>query len=160
MSAMERIVDPHRSGSCRSPGTMELNRFLQSSHSRCRFNFALGKWPGRYPPTAAGIQVNFCRNPACANFGVPPAAPKKRGRRPKNEPLVAAVPGDYTVVAYGKGQPGRAQQLGGRTTACQGWCLRQVLQCFAPQYNRHIYADISDNIITKGTFLPASQVFD
>lgn len=27
--------------------------------------------PARVPPEAAGVQVNFCKNPVCCNFGVP-----------------------------------------------------------------------------------------
>lgn len=62
-------------------------------------------WPWRVPPIAAGIQVNFCRNPACANFGVPPGRPKKRGKPPKNKPKAPPAPGDYTSVSSGKDQP-------------------------------------------------------
>lgn len=48
------------------------------------------------------IQVNFCKNPSCANYGVP-ATSKKYARRSK-EP--ADVPGvDYKVVASGKDIP-------------------------------------------------------
>lgn len=36
MSGMEKAVDPLRSGSCRSPGTMNLNHILKSGHSPCR----------------------------------------------------------------------------------------------------------------------------
>lgn len=57
--------------------------------------------PSRYPPEAAGIQVNYCKNPKCANFGVPPH-PQKAYRR---KSITPAGPGDYTVVASGKGQP-------------------------------------------------------
>lgn len=55
------------------------------------------KWRWRYPPTAAGIQVNHCKNPRCENFGVPPND-KKAHRAP-------AARGDYVVVATGKGKP-------------------------------------------------------
>ena len=51
---------------------------------------------------AAGIQVNHCKNPSCANFGVPPT---HVGRRPKTAAGTVAGPGDYVVVASGKGQP-------------------------------------------------------
>lgn len=44
----------------------------------------------------AGIQVNFCKNPACASFGVPVATTSTLGRGPVNA---------YTVVAQGKGLP-------------------------------------------------------
>lgn len=62
-----------------------------------------GKWPWRFPPTAAGIQVNHCRNPRCANFGVPPHNEVKRGRPTAKAP--GPRPGDYTVQAHGKGLP-------------------------------------------------------
>ena len=61
--------------------------------------------PGRFPPTAAGIQVNHCKNPRCANFGVPPkpdATPPGRGRKPKTAP--APEPGDYLSIQV-KGVP-------------------------------------------------------
>lgn len=51
----------------------------------------------RFPPAAAGIQVNHCKNPKCANFGVPPKLESTRGS--------AVGPGDYTVVATGKDLP-------------------------------------------------------
>ena len=54
------------------------------------------KWPWRHPPTACGIQVNHCKNPLCANFGVEPAA-RKRGRLPAGEVRSKGV-GDYIVV--------------------------------------------------------------
>lgn len=56
-------------------------------------------WPGRFPPTAAGIQVNHCKNPRCANFGVPPkpdATPPGKGRKPKTAP--PPEPGDYLSI--------------------------------------------------------------
>lgn len=62
-----------------------------------------GKWPWRFPPTAAGIQVNHCRNPKCANFGVPPHNEAKRGSAARKPGGYG--PGDYRVVASGKGQP-------------------------------------------------------
>lgn len=61
------------------------------------------KWPWRFPPTAAGIQVNHCKNPKCRNFGVPPLHERKR-RRP-SEGTAVPMPGDYVVVATGKGLP-------------------------------------------------------
>lgn len=66
-----------------------------------------GKWPWRYPPTAAGIQVNHCKNPRCANFGVPPKdAPRtSRGRPPAGFIPPLPGPGDYIVVAHGRDEP-------------------------------------------------------
>jgi transposase-like protein len=60
--------------------------------------------PLRYPSTAAGIQVNHCKNPKCRNFGVIPkvlAGRKAGGTQPKFVPDI----GDYIVVAAGKGIP-------------------------------------------------------
>lgn len=53
----------------------------------------------RFPPTAAGTQVNHCKNPLCKNFGVPPkvdATAPGRGRRPKDAPAMG--PGDYLDI--------------------------------------------------------------
>lgn len=53
----------------------------------------------RFPSTAAGIQVNHCKNPVCKNFGVPPKAEATvpvRGRRPKSAP--GPEPGDYLAI--------------------------------------------------------------
>lgn len=33
--------------------------------------------PPRIPPEVGGIQVNFCKNPSCSNFGVPASAEKQ-----------------------------------------------------------------------------------
>ena len=33
----------------------------------------------RIPPEAGGIQVNFCKNPGCANYGVPARSTIRRG---------------------------------------------------------------------------------
>ena len=71
----------------------------KSSSDKTKF-----KWP-RYPPTAAGIQVNHCKSPTCRNFGVPPGPAPQREGRPKSEPPREPAPGDYIVVAPGKDQP-------------------------------------------------------
>jgi transposase-like protein len=66
------------------------------------------KPPWRYPPDAAGIQVNHCKNPTCANFGVPPkevVAKGPGGARPIGVPKKKAEPGDYKVTATGRGKP-------------------------------------------------------
>lgn len=56
------------------------------------------------PPAIDGIQVNFCKNPVCGNYGVPPKGSVPRGGVRKG--LTAPPePGDYTVVAAGKGIP-------------------------------------------------------
>lgn len=57
----------------------------------------------RVPPTAAGIQVNVCKNPMCQNFGVPPTPLKKWERRPKAADGAKAPPGpgDYGLAGRG-----------------------------------------------------------
>lgn len=59
----------------------------------------VAKW-WRYPPTAAGIQVNHCKNPLCGNFGVSPKEKSSgRGRRAKDAPPKGTPePGDYVVA--------------------------------------------------------------
>lgn len=71
----------------------------------------------RFPPTAAGIQVNHCKNPKCENFGVPPKAVAGRGRA--STPAAAVGPGDYTVVASGKDLPALKCRLCGEITPMQ-----------------------------------------
>lgn len=68
----------------------------KSSPAKSKF-----KWP-RYPPTAAGIQVNHCKSPTCRNFGVPPKLESPRGRAHAGR---TPGPGDYSVVATGKAKP-------------------------------------------------------
>ncbi|RMD99229.1 MAG: hypothetical protein D6816_15225 [Bacteroidetes bacterium] len=51
----------------------------------------------RIPPEHGGIQVNFCKNPACENFGVAASQKVQRGAGTKKD--------GYTVVAAGKGVP-------------------------------------------------------
>lgn len=53
----------------------------------------------RIPPVADGIQVNFCKNPSCTNFGFPAPQTTLRGQAAKNTPQ------PYTVVASGQGIP-------------------------------------------------------
>ncbi len=57
----------------------------------------------RVPGTAAGIQVNFCKSPLCANFGVPPLLRAKWERRPKAEDgsKLPPGPGDYGLSGGG-----------------------------------------------------------
>jgi len=47
------------------------------------------------PPLVDGLQVNFCRNPECANFGVPPSAMAAQYRR-------HTQPGDYILDPGGR----------------------------------------------------------
>ncbi|MGQ0530492.1 MAG: transposase, partial [Panacagrimonas sp.] len=56
--------------------------------------------PERIPPAADGIQVNFCKNPVCANYGVEPLAAIRRGGAAKG-------PHDgYRAVSVGMNVPG------------------------------------------------------
>lgn len=52
------------------------------------------------PGPSDGLNVNFCKNPKCGNFGTPETA--NRGRRSNGE---SARPGDYSIVAAGRGKP-------------------------------------------------------
>jgi len=54
----------------------------------------------RAPAAYEGLNVNFCKNPKCANFGVPETA-----HRAKRAPGAPAQPGDYSLVAAGRGKP-------------------------------------------------------
>lgn len=76
-----------------------------------------GKWPPRFPPAAAGIQVNHCKNPRCANFAVPPKPESKRGSAATRAADVG--PGDYRVVAAGKWLPQLKCLLCGETVPMQ-----------------------------------------
>jgi transposase-like protein len=51
----------------------------------------------RIPLEADGIQVNFCKNPLCANYGVPAAQSSNKGRGSNRDV--------YAVVAAGKNYP-------------------------------------------------------
>lgn len=65
-----------------------------------------GKKKERVPPEAAGIQVNFCKNPNCENFGVPASATR---RYRKGEEAFSATEIStgiaYTLNAGGKNTP-------------------------------------------------------
>ena len=54
----------------------------------------------RYPPAVGGVQVNHCKNPRCANFGIP--SKQTHQKRPSNW---RESPVDYSVVAGGKDYP-------------------------------------------------------
>jgi transposase-like protein len=73
----------------------------------------------RFPPTAAGIQVNHCKNPKCGNFGVPPkpgALARGGARTPRT---TAYEPGDYMVTSTGKDLPALKCHLCGEITPMQ-----------------------------------------
>lgn len=57
----------------------------------------------RVPPTAAGVQVNFCKSPLCANFCVSPTPRAKWERRAAAEDGSKALPGlgDYRLAGRG-----------------------------------------------------------
>jgi hypothetical protein len=55
----------------------------------------------RVPVEVDGIQVNFCRNPTCSNFGVAASQTVSRGR-----PALGAPPNPYTISGQGKGIQG------------------------------------------------------
>ena len=55
----------------------------------------------RVPPEVDGVQVNFCKNPTCPNFGVPASAAKQ----PRGRNAASKNRDPYTVVGSGKGVP-------------------------------------------------------
>jgi len=54
----------------------------------------------RAPAPYEGLNVNFCKNPKCANFGVAETL-----HRMKRAPGAPSQPGDYSLVASGRGKP-------------------------------------------------------
>jgi len=60
----------------------------------------------RVPPPVDGIDVNFCRNPTCGNFGVPIPGTATRGPGASNP---------YTVVATGRKSPAARCNVCGET---------------------------------------------
>jgi transposase-like protein len=61
----------------------------------------------RIPPSANEIQVNFCKNPSCDNFGIPAInTSQKRKDSPKDQ---------YTAIAHGKKKPAIKCNLCGET---------------------------------------------
>lgn len=52
----------------------------------------------RIPPAASGIQINFCKNPRCDNFGVPPRLNVTRGR-----PTSGSNRDEYNVSVWAPG---------------------------------------------------------
>lgn len=54
----------------------------------------------RAPGPFEGLNVNFCKNPKCANFGVP-----ETPHRPKRTSGTTPQPGDYMLTAAGRGKP-------------------------------------------------------
>ncbi len=61
----------------------------------------------RIPEEVDSIQVNFCRNPGCANFGVPASLTRQdRGRNPQDRD-------QYKVIGTGDAVPGLACRICG-----------------------------------------------
>lgn len=52
------------------------------------------------PASAEGIDVNFCKNPVCGNYGKLPSRNRPRGR---NAALQSEV--EYTIIANSKNMP-------------------------------------------------------
>jgi transposase-like protein len=65
----------------------------------------------RAPAPFAGLSVNHCKSPTCANFGVP-----ERPFRVRRIPGTPPEPGDYILVAAGAGKPMLKCVLCGETT--------------------------------------------
>jgi hypothetical protein len=103
----------------------------------------------RIPESISGIQINFCKNPRCANFGIP--APESRG----------AVPGgigSYTLI----GSTGR-----GRTLSCQlckrtsvlrsNLAISQELARLNPSYYRYQNASCPNETCDSFGMSPAES---
>lgn len=62
----------------------------------------------KIPPEIDGVQVNFCKNPSCANYGVPPGL-KKGAHRSK---AAASTPGtEYRLTAKSRGGVGSTTSM-------------------------------------------------
>ena len=85
------------SGEAEQPQGFEPASFSDFIDSQPESVFNVAKL--RVPPEADGIQVNFCKNPACKNFGIPASQESLRG------PAASKRPNPYTVVASGANQP-------------------------------------------------------
>lgn len=60
----------------------------------------------RIPAETDGIQVNFCKNPVCSNYGVAPKVFIERGRGKSNQDT-------YIITAHGSGIPSISCQICG-----------------------------------------------
>lgn len=56
------------------------NPAVKGARAKPKSAGAAGSGVPRIPPAIEGIQVNFCKDPTCLNFGVPPNPVSKRGR--------------------------------------------------------------------------------
>ena len=54
--------------------------------------------PHRVPLPAGTLQVNFCRNPACENFGRPPGNSHGRSKAAKDEPAYVMSGGGGSLM--------------------------------------------------------------
>lgn len=61
-------------------------------------NSSAASAPTRVPPAVDGIQINFCKNPACVNYGVAPSPTVQRGK-------AGGTPDAYVVSSSGAGVP-------------------------------------------------------
>ncbi len=88
------------SGDAQQPEGSEPTPFSEFIDSQPESAFKDGRAAKpRIPPEADGIQINFCKNPSCANFGIPASQTASRGGATKGQPNA------YTVVAAGAGLP-------------------------------------------------------
>lgn len=55
--------------------------------------------PARVPPAVDGLQVNFCRNVTCANFGVPPGQGRHSRKNTEEPPYKMSGGGVSALVA-------------------------------------------------------------
>ncbi len=85
------------SGEAQQPQGSEPASFSDFIDSQPESVFRSAK--NRIPPEADGIQINFCKNPNCSNFGVPASQTSTRGSAARKQPNA------YAVVAAGAGVP-------------------------------------------------------
>ena len=91
--------------------------------------------PEALPPEVGGINVNFCKNPACANFGVPASVVKWR-RTAKTG--LASIPGTaYSLKAVGKQRPALKCLLCGESFSVKSnLAVAEELERFSRYLNR------------------------
>lgn len=93
----------------------------------------------RIPPHVAGIQVNFCKNQFCLNYGKPASLENQKRRRRKKGAATTA-PDTYTVGASGKDQPRLICDLCGESFAMKSnlGIAEELQRISAPLQKPHV----------------------
>ena len=86
-SAESRAADPAE--------TPSFHEFVDALPDEPRRGASLPRIPAEWD----GIQLNFCKNPACANYGIPPEQESRKGTPAHNNP------NSYRIVSAGRGLP-------------------------------------------------------